>query len=180
MVELPKRGRGRPSKADIEARQAALKNQEKSQDSVDAEFLDSVTAEHTKRREAIAPTEEVLRTIFQLAKIMCNQREIASVLGIGERYLRDFMTRHPEARAAWEDGTEVAKISLRRKQFAQADKSAPMAIFLGKNYLGQRDEHHSTTTINKPAEQLTEAQLMELAERGSTSKKSSDKPASLN
>jgi hypothetical protein len=30
-------------------------------------------------------------------------------------------------------------ISLRRKQFKLADKSAAMAIFLGKNYLGQRD-----------------------------------------
>ena len=30
-------------------------------------------------------------------------------------------------------------ISLRRAQFALAEKSAPMAIFLGKNYLGQTD-----------------------------------------
>lgn len=31
------------------------------------------------------------------------------------------------------------KISLRRKQWKLADKSAAMAIFLGKNYLGQTD-----------------------------------------
>ena len=32
------------------------------------------------------------------------------------------------------------KISLRRYQFELAKKSAAMAIFLGKNYLGQTDE----------------------------------------
>lgn len=31
------------------------------------------------------------------------------------------------------------KVSLRRKQWLLADKSAAMAIFLGKNYLGQTD-----------------------------------------
>ena len=31
------------------------------------------------------------------------------------------------------------KISLRRKQWKLADTNANMAIFLGKNYLGQRD-----------------------------------------
>jgi len=33
----------------------------------------------------------------------------------------------------------VGKISLRRAQFELAKKSTPMAIFLGKNYLHQRD-----------------------------------------
>lgn len=35
--------------------------------------------------------------------------------------------------------SEVGKISLRRSQFALAKKNASMAIFLGKQYLGQRD-----------------------------------------
>ena len=33
----------------------------------------------------------------------------------------------------------AGRISLRRAQFKLAAKSAPMAIFLGKNYLGQTD-----------------------------------------
>lgn len=33
----------------------------------------------------------------------------------------------------------VGKISLRRSQWRLAEKSASMAIFLGKQYLGQRD-----------------------------------------
>lgn len=42
-------------------------------------------------------------------------------------------------------------ISLRRKQFQLAEKSAAMAIFLGKNYLGQRDviEHENTDALDR-------------------------------
>lgn len=35
---------------------------------------------------------------------------------------------------------QAGLISLRRIQFQQAEKSAAMAIFLGKNYLGQSDK----------------------------------------
>lgn len=36
---------------------------------------------------------------------------------------------------------QVGKVSLRRAQWALAPKSVPMAIFLGKNYLGQSDQN---------------------------------------
>lgn len=138
---------------------------------VENSFLEQKLSEPIKKRKTIVqPDEDTLRTIFELGKLMCTQREIAAVLGIAERTFRDFMTYYPEARDALEDGMEHAKISLRRKQFAQADKSAPVAIFLGKNYLGQKDEHHTTTTVNKPASEMTEEQLLEIAERGSSQK----------
>lgn len=35
---------------------------------------------------------------------------------------------------------EIGKISLRRAQLKLAEKSAAMAIFLGKQYLGQKDK----------------------------------------
>ena len=35
---------------------------------------------------------------------------------------------------------ELGKVSLRRKQWALADKNAAVAIFLGKNYLNQTDQ----------------------------------------
>lgn len=37
------------------------------------------------------------------------------------------------------NGYMALKIKLRRNQFKLSEKSASMAIFLGKNYLGQRD-----------------------------------------
>ena len=47
--------------------------------------------------------------------------------------------RRELAMEAWEFGRENGKVSLRRMQFLQARKSAAMAIWLGKQYLGQRD-----------------------------------------
>ena len=38
-----------------------------------------------------------------------------------------------------ENGFMAMKIRLRRNQFKLSEKSAAMAIFLGKNYLGQKD-----------------------------------------
>lgn len=49
------------------------------------------------------------------------------------------------------------KISLRRHQFRLAEKSTAMAIFLGKQYLGQRDVFPEEQTDNKQLEALIEA-----------------------
>ena len=38
-----------------------------------------------------------------------------------------------------QNGCMAMKIRLRRNQFKLSEKSASMAIFLGKNYLGQKD-----------------------------------------
>lgn len=38
-----------------------------------------------------------------------------------------------------QNGGMAMKIKLRRNQFKLSEKSAAMAIFLGKNYLGQKD-----------------------------------------
>ena len=40
----------------------------------------------------------------------------------------------------------VGNISLRRYQFKMAERSVPMAIFLGKNWLGQTDRVEQTIT----------------------------------
>ena len=42
----------------------------------------------------------------------------------------------------------LGKVSLRRKQWKLADKSAAMAIFLGKNILGQTDQHDVNVNDN--------------------------------
>lgn len=70
-----------------------------------------------------------------LASIFCTQEEIASVLDISVRTLQ----RDEEFCRVFEKGKEVAKSSLRRIQWKHAEKSAAMAIFLGKQYLGQKD-----------------------------------------
>jgi hypothetical protein len=98
----------------------------------------------TGRPRALDPDPETLaRVIDQLygmGKIQCTLRECAACLRVAHQTLLDFMKRHPEARTAWEDGLEEGRRSLRRTQFKIAEGgNAAMAIFLGKNYLAQKD-----------------------------------------
>lgn len=87
-----------------------------------------------------------------MCSIQCTRQEIASCLGIDETSLknaskRDFGCTFGELRDEWARG---GRCSLRRKQWKLADKSAAMAIFLGKQMLGQRDDvrlnHEGTIT----------------------------------
>lgn len=73
--------------------------------------------------------------VEKLASIFCTQEEIAAFLSVPLSTCQ----KRDEFRKVYKKGLETAKISLRRKQFKLADKNATMAIFLGKNYLGQRD-----------------------------------------
>ncbi len=113
----------------------------------------------------LEPNDDTLRIVGELAKLFATQAEIAGVLGVPRTTFIDFMNRHPEVREVMENGLQVARISLRRKQFALADKNAPAAIFMGKNYLGQRDEHHTVSTVGQPLNELTTEQLTELVMR---------------
>ena len=86
-------------------------------------------------------TEKDWATMISLCKIQCTADEISMILKISidtiERRIKDkyaygfadFIKIHSA------DG----KASLRRTQFALAKKSAGMAIWLGKQYLGQRE-----------------------------------------
>ena len=71
----------------------------------------------------------------KLASVQCTQEEIASVLEISVRTLQ----RDDEFCRIYKKGRENGKISLRRMQWRHAEKSASMSIWLGKQYLGQRD-----------------------------------------
>ena len=86
-------------------------------------------------------------TVEKLANIQCTQEEIASFLGISVRTLQ----RDEEFCRIYKKGQENGKMSLRRMQYKLAEKNTAMAIFLGKQYLGQRDnievEHNAQNGI---------------------------------
>lgn len=96
-----------------------------------------------------------LEVAEKLGSILCTIKECAAFMDINENTLKtreDFL-------AAWKKGKEKGKISLRRYQMRMAEKNATMSIWLGKQYLDQKDKQeleHSgnikTTQINvKPA-----------------------------
>lgn len=80
--------------------------------------------------------------VEKLANIQCTQEEIASFLGISSRTL----LRDEKFKELFAKGRENGKMSLRRIQWKHAEKSVPMAIWLGKQYLGQKDIIEASTT----------------------------------
>ncbi|MBQ8720225.1 MAG: hypothetical protein IJY65_04255 [Clostridia bacterium] len=76
--------------------------------------------------------------IIALARVMCTEEEIAACLGVKTDTL---YAEHNEQifLEALKKGREHGKMSLRRHQFELSKTNATMAIWLGKQYLGQRD-----------------------------------------
>lgn len=89
------------------------------------------------------PKKEIdYTTVEKLANIQCTQEEISSFLGISSRTL----LRDEKFKELFSKGRENGKMSLRRIQWKHAEKSVPMAIWLGKQYLGQKDVIEASTT----------------------------------
>jgi|SRR5882757_6174455 len=88
------------------------------------------------------PRKEINWQLFEdLCSIQCTQGEIASVLHLDVSTLHDraeeyYSLKYPEV---YKKFSEIGKISLRRLQFKHAQKSFAMAIWLGKQWLGQRE-----------------------------------------
>jgi hypothetical protein len=169
MTDQPRR-RGRPTKEEAAARKAASDKAAEEKEKEGA-FLDEVLSRPIKRRNTkLQPDEETLRSLGELGKLFCTQDEAAAVLGVCKKTFSTFLGEYPEARESWDDGLMHAKVSLRRKQLALADKNAPAAIFLGKNYLAQKDENTTNLNVSKPVNEMTEDQLLEIAGQGVPSK----------
>lgn len=77
--------------------------------------------------------------IRKLARFQVTEREAAAFFGVRISTFKELLRIDAAARQAWEEGIQGGKISIRRKQFMLADTNATMAIFLGKQYLGQSD-----------------------------------------
>lgn len=100
----------------------------------------------TKSKEkgkAGRPKKEVDWGQFEkLCGLQCTQTEIAAFLEIHVENLRTKAREHykeVDFTLIIKRYAEKGKCSLRRNQFVLSSKNAAMAIFLGKNYLGQTD-----------------------------------------
>lgn len=88
----------------------------------------------------------------KLATIQCTQEEIAVILGVSVATLQ----RNEEFCSIYKKAKENGKSSLRRMQWKSAEKgNVTMQIWLGKQYLQQRDQ---------PKDEEDEAALKELVE----------------
>ena len=78
----------------------------------------------------------------KLANIMCTQEEIATMFDCDVRTLQ----RDEEFCRVFKKGKENGKMSLRRNQWKLSEKNTAMAIWLGKQYLGQKDRLETENT----------------------------------
>lgn len=79
------------------------------------------------------------KDIERLGRLQCTHREAAGFLNIRLNQFRTLLASNEKVKSAWEKGIQMGRISLRRKQMGLAGGNATMAIFLGKQILGQRD-----------------------------------------
>lgn len=82
------------------------------------------------------------RTFEKLCGLQCSETEIADFYSCGIATLSRWCQREygKNFEEIFAEKRTRGKISLRRMQWQLAEKSPAMAIFLGKNYLDQRDE----------------------------------------
>lgn len=99
-----------------------------------------------------------LKMVAKLAAIQCTYDEIAAVLDVNPNTLKG----RPDVVEVCRAGMEKGKASLRRMQFNQAKTSPAMLIWLGKQYLGQRDiplidltQHYHITSIKELIESVS-------------------------
>lgn len=97
------------------------------------------------------PRKEINKTEFEkLCYLQCTHTEICAWFDIAadtlERWCKE--TYGTTFSKVFAEKKQNGLISLRRTQFQLAEKSPAMAIFLGKNLLGQTDKVEQTQNIN--------------------------------
>ena len=88
------------------------------------------------------PRKEIKQNEFErLCEIQCTRDEICAVLGVTDKTLDAWCRRtyHAHFSAVFKEKRKYGCASLRRNQWKMAEKNVAMAIFLGKQYLGQSD-----------------------------------------
>lgn len=97
------------------------------------------------------PQKQLDQTQFEgLCALQCTLEEIAGFFHCSEDTVERWCKRTYNENFAetYKKHSAKGKMSLRRAQFRLAEKSAAMAIFLGKNYLGQSDRQEIVATTN--------------------------------
>ena len=98
------------------------------------------------------PQKEIDQKVFEgLCNIQCTLSEIAGFFDCSEDTIENWCKRTYEGERfsdIYKKKSMGGKISLRRTQFKLAETNTSMAIFLGKQYLGQKDAVITTGTSN--------------------------------
>ena len=107
-------------------------------------------AKTTKKKVGRPKIELNLGELERLSRLNCSMPEISAYFDIPLRTLEDKFTNEPEVRKAIEKGRATGMLSLRRKQIQimEDTNNSTMAIWLGKQMLGQTDRQEIRQDIN--------------------------------
>ena len=113
------------------------------------------------------PKKVINQKLFEnLCGIQCTEVEICGVLECSADTLNRWCKRTYKMTFAdtYKSKSQVGKSSLRRAQWKLAEKNASMAIWLGKQYLGQRDIVELGLPTDNTQEDALSVSLREMAE----------------
>lgn len=106
------------------------------------------------------PLKEIDQKIFEnLCAIQCTKREICGVLGVSDKTLDGWCDRTYGMGFSEVFDQKRAKgfASLRKTQWHLAERNAAMAMFLGKQYLGQTDNYSVGMRVTTEDDPITKA-----------------------
>ena len=101
--------------------------------------------------------DKISRVLFEnLCSIQCTKEEICSVLEVSEKTLNSWCNSvyGENFSLVFNKKRELGKSSLRRMQYKLAEKNPTMAIWLGKQYLNQKDNIEVESTQLVKVEEL--------------------------
>lgn len=109
------------------------------------------------------PKKEIDKELFErLCNMQCTLEEICGAMNVSYKTLEKWCEEEYGQKAV-ERKAVIGKISLRRIQWRLAEKSPQMAMFLGKNYLGQKAHVQVDLTPSAELDPISQA-LKDLAE----------------
>lgn len=105
-------------------------------------------ADEVKAKRGRPPKELDKKQFEKLCALQATLEEIAGFFDCDENTVNAWCNRvyNADFSVVFKSKSASGKLSLRRTQFKLAEKSAAMAIFLGKNMLGQTDKIEQTIT----------------------------------
>lgn len=112
------------------------------------------------------PKKYIDKQLFeQLCGLQCTLEEMEAFFNCDHKTIARWCRETYEGKRfsqVFREKRQIGKISLRRKQLRLAERSAAMAIFLGKNYLGQKDEPEEATSVEDAVSIVDDVPNMEV------------------
>ncbi len=117
------------------------------------------------------PKTEIDKDQFEsLCNLQCTKEEIAGFFKCSLETIENFCRREYDDTfsGAYKKHSQNGKISLRRYQYKLAERNTAMAIWLGKQWLGQTEKIEQVTSfedLNPLADLLKTDEIVELKEK---------------